>query len=46
MTRGLSELEAKKLIIKAQFRPVTDQIPDEKLRNAVAEYVEKRLNRL
>jgi Fe-S cluster assembly scaffold protein SufB len=46
MTRGLSELEAKKLIIKAQFRPVTDQIPDEKLRNDVAEYVEKRLNRL
>jgi FeS assembly protein SufD len=46
MSRGLSELEAKKLIIEAQFRPVTDRIPDEKLRAAILEYVKVRLNGL
>lgn len=46
MTRGLSELDAKKLIIEAQFRPVTDRIPDGGLRNSVLEYVKERLNRI
>ena len=46
MSRGLSELEAKKLLIEAQFRPVTDRIPDEKLRNAVSDYVKERLGTL
>ena len=46
MSRGLSELEAKKLMIEAQFRPVTDRIPDESLRAAVMEYVQRRLSGL
>ena len=46
MTRGLSELDAKKLIIEAQFRPVTDRIPDEALRGAVTQYVKERLSGL
>lgn len=46
MSRGLSELDAKKLMIEAQFRPVTDRIPDETLRNAIMEFVKVRLNGL
>lgn len=46
MSRGLSELEAKKLMIEAQFRPVTDRIPDESLRSAVMETVQGRLSGL
>lgn len=45
-SRGLSELEAKKLMIEAQFRPVTDKIPDEKLRDAIMDYVKVRLSGL
>ncbi|OCN01526.1 hypothetical protein A7X67_18315 [Clostridium sp. W14A] len=43
MSRGLSELDARKLLIEAQFRPVTDRIPDPALRDAVSEYVKERL---
>lgn len=43
MSRGLSELEARKLLIEAQFRPVTDRIPDPALRDAVLDYVKERL---
>lgn len=46
MTRGLSELEAKKLMIEAQFRPVTDRIPEPELRNAILDYVKARLSGL
>lgn len=46
MSRGLSELEAKKLMIEAQFRPVTDQIPDKGLRTAIMDYVKVRLSGL
>ena len=46
MSRGLSELEAKKLMIEAQFRPVTDRIPSEALRGAAMDYVQGRLSRL
>ena len=46
MSRGLSELEAKKLMIEAQFRPVTDRIPDASLRRAILDYVKERLNGL
>jgi Fe-S cluster assembly scaffold protein SufB len=46
MSRGLSELEAKKLMIEAQFRPVTDRIPSETLRNDVADCVKGRLSGL
>lgn len=44
MSRGLSELEAKKLVIESQFRPVTDKIPDPALRDAVSDYVKARLD--
>lgn len=43
MSRGLSELEAKKLLIEAQFQPVAEKIPDPALRDAIAEYVKVRL---
>lgn len=46
MSRGLSELEAKKLMIEAQFRPVTDRIPDDTLRKAIMDYVKVRLSGL
>ncbi len=46
MTRGLSELEAKKLMIEAQFRPVTDRIPEPELRSAILDDVKVRLNGL
>jgi FeS assembly protein SufD len=45
MSRGLSEMDAKKLLIEAQFRPVTDRIPDESLRAAVTDYVKVRLTK-
>lgn len=44
MSRGLSEKDAKKLMIEAAFEPVTAQVPDEKLRQAVSEYVRERMN--
>ena len=43
MSRGLSETDAKKLLIEAQFRPVTDRIPSEALRSAVTDYLKERL---
>ena len=46
MSRGLSETDAKKLLIEAQFRPVTDRIPDEGLRGAIMAYVKERLSKL
>ena len=46
MSRGLSELDAKKLMIEAQFRPVTDRIPEPELRSAVLDYVKARLSGL
>lgn len=44
MTRGLSELDAKKLMIEAQFAPAVAKIPDPELRNEISEYVKERLN--
>ena len=46
MSRGLSETDAKKLLIEAQFRPVVDRIPDGPLRTAVMDYVKGRLTQL
>ncbi len=43
MSRGLSEMDARKLLIEAQFRPVTDRIPIPALREAVFKYVKERL---
>ncbi|TJX15335.1 Fe-S cluster assembly protein SufD [Tissierella creatinini] len=43
MSRGLSEREAKKLIIQAAFRPVVDKIPSEELRNSINTEIERRI---
>ncbi len=43
MSRGLSEREAKKLIIEASFRPIIDRIPLEDLRELISLEVERRL---
>ncbi len=43
MSRGLSELDAKKLMIEAQFLPAVNKIPQESLRNAIFDYVKERL---
>lgn len=44
MSRGLSELDAKKLMIEAQFAPAAAKILDPGLRDAISEYVKERLN--
>ncbi|HCR43518.1 MAG TPA: Fe-S cluster assembly protein SufD [Ruminococcaceae bacterium] len=44
MSRGLSETDAKKLIIKAQFQPAVEKIPDPSIRDAVFDYVKERLD--
>lgn len=46
MSRGLSEADAKRLMIEAQFRPVLDRIPDKKVKNEITEYMEARLSRI
>lgn len=43
MSRGLSEKEAKKLIVEASFRPILDRIPLEELRNAIDDEIVRRL---
>ncbi|MDP4088635.1 MAG: Fe-S cluster assembly protein SufD [Bacillota bacterium] len=43
MSRGFSEVEAKKLIIEASFNPVTEGIPVVELREEIAEYIRRRL---
>ena len=44
MSRGLSETDAKKLIIKAQFQPVVEKIPDPSVQDAIFDYVKERLD--
>ena len=43
MTRGLSEREAKKLIVEAQFKPIIDNIPIENFRNIINSEISRRL---
>jgi Fe-S cluster assembly scaffold protein SufB len=43
MSRGLSEGEAKKMMLEAWFHPVIDNIPSETLREQVSLYVKERL---
>ena len=42
-SRGLSEAEAKRLMVEARFAPVLDAIPDEALRQAARQATERRL---
>ncbi|HWT76760.1 MAG TPA: SufD family Fe-S cluster assembly protein [Mobilitalea sp.] len=44
MSRGLSEGEAKKLMLEAWFHPAVNNIPSEALREQVFQYVKERLN--
>ncbi len=43
MSRGFSEIEAKKLIIEAAFNPITEKIPCEELKDKISEYIRRRL---
>lgn len=43
MSRGMSEKEAKKMIVEASFRPIIDEIPFEDLREKVQENIHGRL---
>ena len=43
MSRGLSETDAKKLIIEASLRPVLDQIPVLSLQETITTYIRRRL---
>lgn len=43
MSRGLSEKEAKKLIVEASFRPIIDKIPFEDLREIITNEIDRRL---
>ncbi|OPJ59519.1 Fe-S cluster assembly protein SufD [Clostridium oryzae] len=43
MSRGLSELEAKKLIVEASFNPITERIPVEQIKGDISEYIRRRL---
>lgn len=44
MSRGLSQREAKKLIVEANFRPIIDKIPYEDIRNTVKSEISRRLD--
>lgn len=46
MSRGLSELEAKKLLIEAEFEPVTAKIPVPDFREEISDFLKERLNRI
>ena len=43
MSRGLSENRAKKLIVESSFRPIMDNIDDEKLRDKLFDELERRI---
>lgn len=43
MSRGLSEVAAKKLIIEAAFQPIVAKIPDEALKQAISDMIRRRL---
>lgn len=43
MSRGLSEKEAKKLIIEAAFNPILNKIPLENVKNQISESVRRKL---
>ncbi|OLS03666.1 Fe-S cluster assembly protein SufD [Tissierella creatinophila] len=43
MSRGLSEKEAKKLIVESSFKPIIDKIPFEDLRSEINIDIERRL---
>lgn len=42
-SRGLSETQAKRLLIEAQLAPVLEKVPDEELRAQISAYLERRM---
>lgn len=44
MSRGISEIDAKKLTIEAAFLPIIETIPVTELREAILAYIRRRLN--
>ena len=45
MSRGISEVDAKKMTIEADFLPILETIPLPELKNVVLTYIRRRLNR-
>ncbi|WP_143318970.1 SufD family Fe-S cluster assembly protein [Clostridium sp. HBUAS56010] len=43
-SRGLTPLEAKRMMVEARFAPVLDMVPDKALKDEILEYIERRLN--
>lgn len=43
MSRGLSENNAKKLIIESSFKPILNSIDDTDMKNKLLEELEKRI---
>ena len=43
MSRGLSERQAKKMIIESSFRPIIDKIPLEDIRKKITDEIERRI---
>ncbi len=46
MSRGLTELDAKKMVIEAEFEPVTEKIPVLELKTAISDQVRKKLSKV
>ena len=44
MSRGISEKDAMKLIVKARFNKIIEMIKDEELKQEISEEIDKRLN--
>jgi FeS assembly protein SufD len=44
MSRGLSEVEAKKIIIEASFQPILEKIPVTELKDTISTYLRRRLS--
>lgn len=44
MSRGVSEHDAKKLVIEAEFSPIFDRVPDENLKKILGAEIKRRLS--
>lgn len=44
MSRGIGEMEAKKLVIKAAFEEILEEVQDERIRESVMEVLDRRLS--
>lgn len=43
MSRGFSELEARKLVVEAAFNPIIDQVPDPEFQDVIKNEIQRRL---